>query len=109
MKKNIIEIPLEQLENHPQNVRKTYEGIEELAESVRQKGILQNLTVVAKPGETDHYYIVIGNRRFLAAKMAGIQTLPCTIAEMSESEQIEVMLLENMQRNDLTPIDVGNG
>lgn len=105
----IREIEIEKLENHPGNVRKTYDGLEELAESIKAKGILQNLTVVPKPGEGDRYLVVIGNRRLRAAGMAGCRTLPCSVVEMDEKEQKETMLLENIQRTDLTLIEQAEG
>lgn len=105
----IINIPLDKLKLHPQNVRKKYEGIEELAESIKARGILQNLTVVPDKSKEGTYIVVIGNRRLTAAKQAGISTLPCIVEEMEEKEQIETMLLENMQRNDLTVYEEAQG
>ena len=105
----IVDIELSKLENHPQNVRKTYNDIDELADSIKAQGILQNLTVVPKPGEADKYLVVIGNRRLLAANKAGIETAPCFIADMDEKEQASVMLLENIQRNDLTIYEQAQG
>lgn len=105
----IVDIELSKLENHPQNVRKTYNDIDELADSIKAQGILQNLTVVPKPGEADKYLVVIGNRRLLAANKAGLKTAPCCIAEMDEKEQASVMLLENIQRNDLTIYEQAQG
>ena len=104
-----VEIELSKLENHPQNVRKTYNDIEELADSIKAKGILQNLTVVPKPGESDKYLVVIGNRRLLAAKKAGLEVAPCYISDMDEKEQAFVMLMENIQRNDLTIYEQAQG
>lgn len=105
----IINIPLDKLKLHPQNVRKKYEGIEELAESIKARGVLQNLTVVPDKSKEGTYIVVIGNRRLTAAKQAGISTLPCIVEEMEEKEQIETMLLENMQRNDLTVYEEAQG
>ncbi len=105
----ITDIELSKLENHPKNVRKTYNDIDELADSIKAQGILQNLTVVPKPGETDKYLVVIGNRRLLAANKAGLKTAPCYIANMDEKEQASVMLLENIQRNDLTIYEQAQG
>lgn len=104
-----VDIELSKLENHPQNVRKTYNDIEELADSIKAKGILQNLTVVPKPGESDKYLVVIGNRRLLAAKKAGLEVAPCYISDMDEKEQASVMLMENIQRNDLTIYEQAQG
>lgn len=105
----IKEIELSKLRNHPQNVRKTYDGLEELAESIRAQGILQNLTVVENPAEAGTYLVVIGNRRLKAAQKAGLKTAPCCITVMDEKEQISTMLLENMQRNDLTIYEQAQG
>lgn len=105
----IVEIGLEKLKNHPQNVRKTYNGIEELADSIRTQGILQNLTVVPDPDEEGMYLVVIGNRRLMAAREAGLKTAPCQVTEMGEKEQTAAMLLENMQRNDLTVYEESSG
>lgn len=105
----IQEIAIEKLKIHPQNVRKTYTGIEELADSIKAKGILQNLTVVKAPDDTESYWVVIGNRRLTAARAAGLKTLPCAVVEMSEKDQISTMLLENMQRNDLSVCEQAQG
>lgn len=105
----IQDISIDKLKIHPKNVRKTYTGIDELADSIRAQGVLQNLTVVPEPGNTGDYWVVIGNRRLTAARAAGIKTLPCTVAEMSEKDQISTMLLENMQRSDLSAIEQAQG
>ena len=98
----IQEIEVSKLKIHPKNVRQEYRDIDELAESLKTKGVLQNLTVVKNPDEVGTYYVVIGNRRLTAARKAGLSTLPCQISDMDEKEQVATMLLENMQRNDLT-------
>lgn len=98
----VVEIKLEQLKIHPKNVRKEYEGIEELAQSIKENGIMQNLTVVPDPEDAGKYFVVIGNRRLTAARQAGIETAPCVIIEgMSDKDQITTMLVENMNRKDL--------
>ncbi len=104
----IVQIPIERLFSHPNNVRDDVGDISELAESIKAKGILQNLTVV--PSEkVNGYFVVIGNRRLAAAREAGLETLPCVIANMTYAEQIETMLLENIQRTDLTPVEQAAG
>lgn len=105
----IQEIAIEKLKIHPRNVRKTYTGIEELADSIKAKGILQNLTVVKAPDDPESYWVVIGNRRLTAARAADLKTLPCAVVEMSEKDQISTMLLENMQRNDLSVCEQAQG
>lgn len=99
---NIMDIELDKLEIHPKNVRKEYEDIEELAQSIKENGIMQNLTVVPDPEHEGKYLVVIGNRRLTAARLAGIETAPCIInTHMTEREQISTMLTENMNRKDL--------
>lgn len=98
----IQEIEIEKLKNHSANVRKSYENLEELTESIRTQGILQNLTVVPDPSDPGTYLVVIGNCRLVAARRAGLKTLPCAVRKMTDRQQAEVMLMENMQRNDLT-------
>lgn len=105
----IQEIELSKLKIHPKNVRKTYRGIDELAESIKAKGILQNLTVVPDPDEEGTYFVVIGNRRLTAVRKAGIKTAPCFVTEMSEKDQASAMLMENMQRDDLTIYEQAQG
>ena len=98
----ITYIPRSKLEPHPDNPRKDLGDLTELAMSIRKQGLLQNLTVVPSPDSPDKYRIVIGHRRFNASVHAGLDELPCVIDEkMTYSEQIAVMMSENIQRNDL--------
>ena len=77
--------------------------------SIRKNGIMQNLTVI-QSDKIGFFYVLIGNRRFEAAKRAGLEVLPCLIAEgLSKAEQVGIMLEENMQRNDLTVIEQAQG
>ncbi|MCJ7546897.1 MAG: ParB/RepB/Spo0J family partition protein [Deltaproteobacteria bacterium] len=78
------------------------DGIEELAQSIREKGILQPL-VVRKSGEG--YEIIIGERRWRAAKRAGLTNVPIIIKEATDQEVIELALVENLQREDLNPLE----
>lgn len=99
----VVEIKIENLKIHPKNVRQKYEGIEELAQSIKKNGIMQNLTVVPDKEEEGKYLVVIGNRRLTAAREAGLETAPCVVVEgMAEKDQIATMLMENMNRKDLT-------
>lgn len=105
----VQEIEISKLRVHPKNVRKTYTNIDELADSMKTQGILQNLTVVNNPEEEGTYWVVIGNRRLTAAIKAGLKTAPCQIVEMDEKDQAATMLLENMQRSDLTIYEQAQG
>ena len=101
-----VMIPIEKLHPHPDNPRKELGDLTELADSIRAKGVFQNLTVV--PFE-DNYRIIIGHRRRAASELAGLTHLPCVIVDMTPKEQVETMLLENMQREDLTPYEQAQG
>lgn len=107
MENKIIMINVSQLKHHPDNPRKNIGDITELSNSIKAKGILQNLTVV--PAETDKYFVVIGNRRFEAAKAAGLEKIPCIISDMDYKTQIETMMVENIQREDLTVVEQAEG
>ena len=108
-------ISIEKLCPHPDNPRKDLGDITELAESIKAQGILQNLTVVPYIGEVTGmpieglYRVVIGHRRLAAAKLAGLKEVPCAITDMTPQEQIATMLLENMQRSDLTVYEQAYG
>lgn len=106
---NIVMIQAEQLEHHPDNPRKEIGDITELAASIGVDGILQNLTVVPQPKNKDKFYIVIGNRRYEAGCAAGLHEFPCVISDMDYTKQLETMLVENMNRSDLTPYEEAKG
>lgn len=105
--KQLVYIDIDQLYQHPDNPRKDLGELTELADSIRAQGVMQNLTVV--PREAGGYTLIIGHRRCAASKLAGLTELPCVITELSEKEQAGVMLLENMQRNDLTLYEQAKG
>lgn len=104
----ITNIEVKKISPHPDNPRKDLGDLNELAESIKANGILQNLTVVPYIGEVTGepldglYRVIIGHRRLAAAKLAGLTEVPCIISNMNYHKQISTMLLENMQRNDLT-------
>ena len=106
---NISMIPVRELIHHPENPRKDLGDLTELTESIKKNGIMQNLTVVPSEREKDAYLVVIGNRRMEAAKMAGLEELPCVISFMNHKEQIATMLEENMQRSDLSLYEQAQG
>ena len=142
MNSQIVYLDVRSLVAHPDNPRKDLGDLTELAESIRVKGVMQNLTVVpmqegmcpscssylpssprlcsrddtknervpcSKWESAGKYTIVIGHRRAAAAKKAGVETVPCVISEMDPREQLETMLLENIQRSDLTVIEQARG
>lgn len=90
---------------NPDNPRKDVGDIEELEKSIRNNGIMQNLTVV-EDENLEKFMVLIGHRRLAAAKAAGLRKVPCVIAEgLTREEQLAIMLEENMQRNDLTVLE----
>lgn len=109
MENKIIMINISMLEHHPDNPRKNIGDVTELADSIRAKGILQNLTVVPSGKADGKYYVVIGNRRLEASIAAGLEELPCVIADMDYKTQIETMMVENIQREDLTVLEEAEG
>lgn len=107
----MIFLPVGRLHPHPDNPRKELGDLSELADSIKTNGIYQNLTVV--PDDPTNSYtkftIVIGHRRHAAAMLAGISEVPCVVVEMTPKEQVQTMLLENMQRSDLTVYEQAQG
>jgi ParB family chromosome partitioning protein len=101
----LAQIPLEQISPNPYQPRRSFNeaSIEELARSVRQHGIVQPL-VVTRAG--DRYRLIAGERRFRAAQRAGLRTVPVVVKEaVKESDVLEIALIENIQREDLNPIE----
>lgn len=111
----VFSLPIKELHPHPSNPRKDLGDLSELVESIRSIGLQQNLTVVpdrdAEGKEIeDSYTVIIGHRRLAAAKEAGLWEVPCAINRyLTPAEQIAVMLHENMQRRQLTPLEEGLG
>lgn len=103
----ITNIDVTKLKEHPDNPRKSIGDVTELAESIKARGVLQNLTVV--PAENGLYTVVIGHRRLAAAKQAGLTEVPCAVVDMDYKTQLSTMLLENMQRSDLTVYEQAQG
>lgn len=108
-KPTLTTIAIEKLHPHPDNPRKVLGDIDELADSIKANGILQNLTVVPMNDDWTEFTVIIGHRRLAAAKQAGLTELPCAVVEMSEKEQLSTMLTENMQRSDLTVYEEAKG
>lgn len=102
----VQEINLKELRPNPYQPRKTFqrEAITELKDSILEHGILQPL-VVRK--SIKGYEIVVGERRFRAAKEAKLETVPAVVRELSEQQMMELAVLENLQREDLNPIEEG--
>lgn len=109
MAHEIVMIPIEALVHHPDNPRKELGDLRELVASIKESGVMQNLTVVPNPKDEETWLVVIGNRRLEASKAAGIRELPCVISDMDYKEQLATMMAENMQRVDLTVMEQAQG
>ena len=100
----ITMLPIEKITPNKMQPRKVFNdsSIKELSESIKEKGIIQPL-IVRKKG--DLYEIVAGERRWRASQLAGIKSIPVTVSEVDETETLEVALVENLQREDISPIE----
>jgi len=85
------------------------EKLEELANSIRKNGIIQPIAVRHSKSSSGKYEIVAGERRWLAAQKAGLHEIPVTVLELSDVESLEVAIVENIQRDDLNPIEEAKG
>jgi len=101
----IKDIDIDKIKPNPFQPRDrfTEEALEELANSIAQKGVLQPVTV--REVQYDKFELVTGERRWRAAKMAGLNTIPAIIRTFEDEEMMEVALIENLQREDLNPIE----
>jgi ParB family chromosome partitioning protein len=102
----IAQIPIEDISPNPHQPRieMDEETIRELAESIREYGIIQPLIVSKETGQ-DGYILIAGERRWKAAKTVGLSMVPAIIREVTEQGQLEIALIENLQREDLTPLE----
>ena len=139
----LVLLPVDKLLSHPDNPRKDLGDLQELADSIKANGVLQNLTVVSLESEAaewsalskqyqEHpteevrnlmnritasqpkdseglFRVVIGHRRLAAAKLAGLAEVPCVISNMDYREQVRTMLMENIQRSDLSVYEQAQG
>ncbi|MDR3645123.1 MAG: ParB/RepB/Spo0J family partition protein, partial [Clostridia bacterium] len=99
-----VTVRLTEIEPNRAQPRKKFDedALEQLSESIRNHGILQPLVVRPVPG-AGGYQLVAGERRWRAARMAGLTEVPVVIRELSDNEAMEVALIENLQREDLNP------
>jgi ParB family chromosome partitioning protein len=101
-------LPVEQIRPNPEQPRKALGDLRELSDSIRQKGVLEPLLVRFVPRE-DCYYIISGERRYHAARAAGLREVPCIEKSADDAETLEIALIENIQRKDLTPFEEADG
>jgi ParB family chromosome partitioning protein len=104
-------LPIEFLKPNPRNPRRVYSDTEldELAASIKERGIIQPVVVRAVRGAKDSYEIIAGERRWRAAQRAGLHEVPVVTLEVSDSEALELAIIENVQRTDLNPLEEAGG
>lgn len=104
-------LAIELLHPNPDQPRRHFapEALEELAASIRAKGVIQPLIVRPAPDREGHYQIVAGERRWRAAQMAGVHELPVLIRSFTDTEVLEIAIIENIQRADLNPLEEALG
>jgi len=105
----IKQIPLSQIGANPDQPRKTFRESElnDLAASIREKGVLQPILLRAVMGRPYNYEIVAGERRFRASKLAGLSEIPAVVKKLDDNNAMEIALIENVQRENLDPVEEG--
>lgn len=100
-------VPIEFIRANPRNPRRLFrdEDLQELADSIKERGIIQPLVVRTVAGVADAYEIVAGERRWRAAQRAGLHEVPIHLVEVGDREALELAIIENVQRSDLNPLE----
>lgn len=105
----VQEIPVNEIDPNPDQPRRHFdeESIGQLAQSIREQGVLQPLLVT--PSENGRYRIIAGERRYRASRVAELGTVPCIVRDLDVIHQMEIALIENLQREDLNPVEAARG
>jgi ParB family chromosome partitioning protein len=103
----LLEVPIEAIEPNPHQPRRQIDEaeLEELAQSIREHGLLQPLIVTQTQADPPRYTLIAGERRWRAARRAGLTTVPVVVREVAPQQMLELALVENLQRADLNPIE----
>jgi ParB family chromosome partitioning protein len=109
--RGVRRVPIEFLRPNPRNPRKAFaeEALDELTNSIRERGVIQPVLVRAIPRVVDSYEIIAGERRWRAAQRAGHHEIPILILEAGDREALEIAIIENVQRTDLNALEEANG
>ena len=104
-------VSISDLSRNPYQPRQHFseEKLEELANSIKKNGIIQPIAVRPSKSEKSKYEIIAGERRWIAAQRAGLHEIPVTILDLSDVESLEVAIVENIQRDDLNPVEEARG
>ncbi|MDP8904811.1 MAG: ParB/RepB/Spo0J family partition protein [Chloroflexota bacterium] len=103
----VRQIPVDRIEPNPNQPRMTFdeEALAELAASIREHGVLQPVLVRPAPGDGHRYQLVAGERRWRASQLAGLREVPALIEQIDDDTALEIALIENLQREDLSPLE----
>ena len=98
-------VPIDRIESNPEQPRLAFDetSLQELAASIREHGVLQPILV--RPLEGGRYQLIAGERRWRASRVAGLETIPALIEEIDDETALEISIIENLQREDLSPLD----
>ena len=109
--RNQRKVPIEFLKPNPRNPRRTFSDTElgELASSVKQHGVIQPIVVRPVKGSQDRFEIIAGERRWRAAQLASLHEVPIVPIDVSDSDALEIMIIENVQREDLNAMEEAQG
>jgi ParB family chromosome partitioning protein len=109
--RNQRKVPIEFLKPNPRNPRRAFSDTElgELAASVKQHGVIQPIVVRPVKGAQDRYEIIAGERRWRASQLAGLHEVPIVPVDVSDSDALEIMIIENVQREDLNAMEEAQG
>lgn len=104
-------VPIDRIRANPNQPRRSFEDkdLQELAASIREKGVIQPLILRPHPSEAETFEIVAGERRWRAAQLAGVHELPAVIRELDDTEVLELAIIENIQRADLNAVEEALG
>ncbi len=107
----VAELPIDLVAPNPEQPRRRFEeaALEELAASIRERGVLQPIIVRPDPTDPERHQIVAGERRWRAAQRAGLHAVPAIVREIDDRTVLEVAIIENVQRTDLNPIEEAEG
>lgn len=108
---DIQRLPLTAIRPNPHQPRRAFDAkaLEDLAASIRERGVLQPILVRPLPGKDEAYELIAGERRWRAAKQAGLAVIPALVRELSDEDSLAIALVENLQREDLNPMEEALG
>ena len=109
--RGVTEIDISSIKPNPFQPRKDFnkEKLAELVQSIKERGVIEPIVLRRAPNETGYYEIIVGERRFRASKEAGLKKIPAVVKETNDIEMLEIALIENLQRENLNPLEEAEG